>query len=192
MDIPLRIAFQGMEPSPTLEDRIREKAAGLSRYHAHIVGGRVVIERLQKHSRQGDLFTVRLELTVPGGEIAVSRERDPDVYVALRDAFDAARRRLEDRERRERGTTKVHDEEFLGQVVRIFPEEGFGFIASEDGRDIYFNRDNCTHPSFDRLDIGNRVRFLVAEGAEGPQARRVTRKADHGEAEAPGEASSLA
>ena len=191
MDIPLRIAFQGMEPSPALEERIRDKVSGLSRYHGHIVGGRVVIERLQKHSRQGDLFTVKIELSVPGGEITVSRERDPDVYVALRDAFDAARRRLEDRERRERGTTKVHDAEFPGRIVRIFPEEGFGFIASEDGREIYFNRDNCAHPSFDRLDIGNRVRFLVAEGAEGPQARRVTRKADHEEAEAPGDVSSL-
>ncbi len=191
MDIPPRITFSGMDPSPALEERIREKMAGLSRYHPHIVGGRVVIERLQKHSRQGDLYTVRIGITVPGGEIAVSRERDPDVYVALRDAFDAARRRLEDRERKERGTTKLHEEEVRGHIVRIFPEEGFGFIASEDGREIYFNRDNCAHPSFERLDIGDRLRFLVAEGAEGPQARRITRKADHGEAEPPGEASFL-
>lgn len=186
MEIPLKITFQGLEPSPVLEERIRKKAEALSQYHSHIIGGRVVVERLQKHSRQGDLYTVRLEITVPGGEIAVTRERDVDVYVALRDAFDAARRRLEDRERKERGATKLHETELRGRIARIFPEEGYGFIESDDGREVYFNRDNCVHPSFDHLDIGEEVRFLVVdEGTEGPQARRVTRKADHGKPEGP-------
>ena len=189
MEIPLKIIFHGLEPSSMLESRIKEKTRGLAKYHSHLIGGRVVVERLQKHSRQGDLYTVRLEMTVPGAEIAVTRERDPDVYVALREAFDAVRRRLEDRERMDRGSTKVHEALVHGRIVRIFPEEGFGFIESDEGREIYFNRDNCVHPSFEHLNIGDDVRFLVVEGNEGPQARRVTRKADHGEENVPEEGS---
>ena len=192
MEIPLKIIFHGLEPSSTLETRIQEKVRGLEKFHSHIIGGRVVVERLQKHSQQGDLYTVHLEITVPGADIAVTRERDADVYIALREAFDAVRRRLEDRERMDRGETKAHEPQIRGQIVRIFPEEGFGFIQSEEGREVYFNRDNCVHPAFDHLDIGDTVHFLVVEGGDGPQARRVTKKESDEKRGGPQEESALA
>jgi len=181
MDIPLKIVIQGLPPSTPLEERIREKVDHLERYFPHIVGCRVVVDMPQKHTHQGKLYTVRIEITVPGHQIAVTREKDEDVYVALRDAFDAARRQLEDWARKERGATKLHEPLHQGRIVRIFPEEGYGFIVSEEGREVYFNRDNCLHLSFENLDIGHELEFLVVEGREGQKARRVTERKVHGE-----------
>lgn len=105
MQIPLEIAFRHMEPSPALENRIRKLAAGLEKFSPQIIHCHVTIESPHRHQHQGRLFDVALRITVPGDEIVVGRV-DPadhaheDVYIALRDAFKAARRQLQDYERR--------------------------------------------------------------------------------------------
>jgi cold shock CspA family protein/ribosome-associated translation inhibitor RaiA len=179
MDIPLKIMVQDIEHSAAVDSLIRKKVEHLSHYFPHIVGCRVAVDLPQKHTHQGKLYNVRIEITVPGKEIVVVRDEDQDVNVALRDAFDAARRQLEDWARKERGATKLHEPLFYGTIVRYFSEEGFGFIESEEGREVYFNRDNCVHPAFEELDIGRQVQFLVVEGSEGPQAKRVTERSAH-------------
>jgi ribosomal subunit interface protein len=88
---------------------VREKAAKLEQFHPRIMSCRVVIEQPAQHQRQGKEFVVRVDLKVPGGEVAVSRDHHEDVYVALRDAFDAARRKLEDFAREQRGDVKHHE-----------------------------------------------------------------------------------
>ncbi len=92
MQTPLQITFRDMPPSPAVEERIRQKAKKLESFYDRIMGCRVVVEVPQKHHHQGKLYNVRLDITVPGGEIAVNRQPDEDVYVALRDAFNAAGR----------------------------------------------------------------------------------------------------
>jgi ribosomal subunit interface protein len=105
-----------MEPSPALEARIREKAEKLDHFYEHIMACRVVVEAPHEHQHQGKLFQVRIDLTVPGGELLVSRghhhqsHAHEDVYVALRDAFDTARRRLEEYSRQQRGDVKAHSQ----------------------------------------------------------------------------------
>jgi cold shock CspA family protein len=96
------------------------------------------------------------------------------VYVALRDAFDAARRKLEDYAREKRGDVKHHELTQSGKVVRIVADEGFGFIATADGRELYFSRENVVTPAFDRLAPGTEVHFIEEMAAEGPQAKRVS------------------
>ena len=101
MQKPLEIRFHKMEPSPAIEARIREKAAGLERFSERITSCRVTVEKEHRHHHKGNLFRVRLDIGTPGREIAVSHtgpkdHAHEDVYVALRDAFDAAVRRLED------------------------------------------------------------------------------------------------
>jgi ribosome-associated translation inhibitor RaiA len=113
MQLPLQITYRNMDPSPALEARIREKADKLEQIYDQIMGCRVVVEAPPKHKNKGGLFHCHIDITVPGGEIAVSREPDQrhaheDVYVVLRDAFDAARRQLEDYARRQRGDVKTH------------------------------------------------------------------------------------
>lgn len=108
MQIPLQVSFHGIAHSEALYGAIRKKAEELERFYDRIVSCRVVLELAGRHQRKGKPYTARIDLKVPGGEIAVTREHDEDVQVALRDAFDAARRRLEDYARTQRGDVKRH------------------------------------------------------------------------------------
>jgi ribosomal subunit interface protein len=108
MQIPLQISLRGIEHSDALDTAIREKAENLDRYYAHIMSCRVVLELAGRHQRQGREFVVHIDLKVPGSEIVVSKAHDEDLQIALRDAFDAARRRLEDYARVQRGDVKQH------------------------------------------------------------------------------------
>ncbi|HKQ12650.1 MAG TPA: HPF/RaiA family ribosome-associated protein [Steroidobacteraceae bacterium] len=100
MQTPLRITFRHMHSSPAVEARVRELVERLERFYDRITGCHVVVEAPPAHRNKGAPFEVKIDLTVPGGEIAVRSERAEqeahmDVYVALRDAFDSARRRLQ-------------------------------------------------------------------------------------------------
>lgn len=96
MKTPLQITFRDMERSDALETHIREKADKLEQFFADIVSCRVVVEQAAKHQQQGKPFNVRIDIGVPGKELIVDKQAHEDVYVALRDAFDAAKRQLED------------------------------------------------------------------------------------------------
>jgi len=114
MQLPLQISFRHMEPSAWIEKLVREKAAKLDLFFDHIMGCRVVIEPKGKHHVHGNLYDVRIALTVPGEEIAVTREPNDgveyrDIQVAIRDAFDSASRQVEDYIRRKRGFVKAHE-----------------------------------------------------------------------------------
>lgn len=108
MQIPLQITLRDMPASPAVETRIREKAEKLNRHFDRIMGCRVVVEMPQRHKHQGKLHCVHIDLTVPGSEIAVNRVENEDVYVAIRDAFSAAQRQLDDYAARQRGDVKSH------------------------------------------------------------------------------------
>ena len=109
MQLPVQITYRGMPSSAAIEDAIRDRVAKLEQFHARIMSCRVVVEQPGKHKHQGKEFVVHVDLKVPGGEIAVNRDHHEDVYVALRDAFDAARRKLEDYAREKRGDVKHHE-----------------------------------------------------------------------------------
>ena len=108
MQVPLRVTFREMEPSDAVDQRIRERAAALEQFCGDITACHVVVEERHRHHHQGRLFHVRIDLSVPGTVLVVNREphahhEHEDVYVAIRDAFDAARRQLEDYVRERRG-----------------------------------------------------------------------------------------
>ncbi len=102
MQVPLHISFEGVQHSDAVEARIREEAGKLEHFFDRIVSARVVVARPQHRHNKGDTFQVRIHLAVPNApDIVVSREPGPagaheDVYVTIRDAFDAARRQLQD------------------------------------------------------------------------------------------------
>jgi len=175
MQNALQITFRDMPPSEALETRIREKAAKLEQFHPRITSCRVTVEEAHRHHSQGRHFGVRVAIRVPGNEEIVSNmHHHEDPYVALRDAFGAVRRRLEESVRETRGQVKVHETPQHGKVARMSVEEGFGFIETADGREIYFSRENVVHPTFDRLEPGAEVQFIEELAAEGVQARRVS------------------
>ncbi len=181
MQIPLKITMRQMARSDALEARLREKAAKLEEFHPNITGCQVTIEEQRRHHHQGRWFNVRVAVHVPGHEIVVNRDHHEDPYVAARDAFDAATRRLEDIARLSRRDVKTHAAELRGTVTRLLRDEGYGFIAAGDGTEYYFGRDNVVEPSFDVLSTGMEVHFIAEPAAEGMQAKRVTagRHAQH-------------
>ena len=174
MQLPLQISYRNMESSAAIDALVREKAAKLEQFHSRIMSCRVAIEQPGRHQQQGKQFVVHIDLKVPGGEIAVNRDHHEDVYVALRDAFDAARRKLEDFAREQRGDVKHHEPTQSGTVARILAEEGYGFIATADGRELYFSRDNVVTPPFEHLAAGTEVHFIEEPAAGGAQAKRVS------------------
>jgi ribosomal subunit interface protein len=180
MDIPLQISFRNMDRSETVEAKVRERATRLETYFNHISSCRVVIEAPERRRRKGKLYHVRVEIGVPGTELVANRHpknkhAHEDVYVAVRDAFDAARRQLEDYGRKLSGKVKAHEVPLHGKVVRLFPYEGYGFVAASDGREVYFHKNSVLRQAFDNLEVGSEVRLVVAEreSAEGPQASTV-------------------
>lgn len=178
MQIPLEVSFRNVAPSAAIEAAIREKAAKLEEFYDRITSARVVVETPHRRHRQGKLFHVRIDLRVPNREIVVSREPAEhhafeDVYVAIRDAFDAAKRQLEDHVREATGRTKAHETMPHGRVARLDVEKGFGFIETPDGREVYFHRNSVVGADFARLSAGDEVRFAEEAGEQGPQASTV-------------------
>jgi len=108
MKVPIQIVFHEVQHSVALETRIREKVHKLESFHPNLMRCHVSVEQPHRHKHQGKLFNVRIALHLPGSEIVVNRDANEDVYVALRDSFGAARRKLEDQARKTRGDVKQH------------------------------------------------------------------------------------
>lgn len=177
MNAPVHITFRHMTRSDALSELVKEKAAKLEEFYDHILGCRVVIEEPHLHHRKGKHFRVHVEVEVPGEELVA--DRDPteafrtDPYLAVSEAFRAVRRQLQNYVRRTRREVKPHVEAPWGWVNRILPEEGCGFIATPEGRELYFHRNSVVEGSFDKLEIGDVVRFAEDKGDEGPKATTV-------------------
>jgi len=178
MKLPLQISFRNMDHSDAIELAVREKADKLDQIFPDIMSCRVVIEEGHKHSRQGNLYHVCIDLTVPGHELVVSRnptqhQAHEDPYVALRDAFNAAKRKLEDHARRLRGDVKSREVIPHGIIAELVPMEDYGRIQDADGRLIYFHRNSVLNGDFENLKEGDEVRFDEEAGDAGPQASTV-------------------
>lgn len=174
MQVPLQIVFHGLDRSDAIEARIRAKAEKLETFHSGIISCRVSVETQRGHRNHDHRYNVRIDLHIPGHEIAVSRNHDADVYVAIRDAFNAASRVLEDQTRQMRGEVKAHDVPLYGRVARIDVDNGHGFIETSAGDEVFFTRENVTDPPFERLEVGTEVRFLLETGKDTLLAHRVT------------------
>jgi ribosomal subunit interface protein len=109
MNYPLQTTYRGIPQSPELDSHIREKAEKLGLFFDHIKSCHVIVEIPHKHHHQGKQFNVRIDIGVPGYEIVVDRDHSDDVYIALRNAFDAAKRQLEDHVLKIRGQIKTHE-----------------------------------------------------------------------------------
>ncbi|MEL7492281.1 MAG: HPF/RaiA family ribosome-associated protein [Pseudomonadota bacterium] len=179
METDPKIAFEGLEPSDAISARVRNEIAKLERFFGRITACRAVIAKPQKRHVHGDLYSVSVHLTLPDGREVMANRNPPkdhaheDVYVAIRDAFMAARRQLQDEARKLRGAVKHHDDPPQAVVGTLIAEEDFGFIETFDGREIYFHRNSVAKNGFDRLKVGDRVTFAETRGDKGPQATTV-------------------
>lgn len=123
MQTPLQITCRNIEHSEALEAHIRNKMEKLEEFFKHITSCHVVVEVPHKHQHQGRRFNVRIDIGVPGNEIVVTHELADDVFVGLRDAFNAAKRQLEDYARKLRGDVKTHKPKLADENDNISAEQ---------------------------------------------------------------------
>ncbi len=173
MELPLQIATRNVELSPADAQMIRDGVAKLEVFAGRIVSCRVLLQRQSGRRRTGDRYNVRIELAVPGSTILIKRQSDATLLTAAQEAFRAAARRLQDRIRKQRGDIKLSRTAPRGVVTRLLPSEGYGFLTTPDGREIYFDRHSVLHGAFDRLEEGAEVRYAAEPGDDGPQASTV-------------------
>jgi cold shock CspA family protein len=193
---PVLISFRNMDPSTQTEEWIREEATKLEDFYDRIVHCRVVVEVPHRHQRWGSRYHVRIDLTVPGGELVVRREPSlhgsvqhtigtrmakhlevgvphRELRQAIDDAFKAMGRRLQDFARRQRGDVKTHESPPRARVSKLLPTDGYGFLETPGGREIYFHGNSVLNDGFRDLKLGATVAFVEEEGAKGPQASTV-------------------
>lgn len=174
MEIPLQITNRSVRLSRAQESEIRKRAEKLDKFYNRITRCKVVVESPHRHSHQGKMYHVQIVMTVPGAELVVKRTPNEDLYVAIRDSFDAARRQLEDYSKRRRGDVKQHEEAPVAVISSLFRDKGYGFLTTADNQDIYFHRNSVLNCDYDRLEAGMKVRYSEEKGEKGPQAATVT------------------
>lgn len=176
----LNITYRDVEKTEAIERLVREKADKLDEVCDHIMSCHVAIEKDHERPASGSPYRVRIDLTVPPGhELAVDKSPDkgvqyPPLESVIRDAFNAARRQLTQLSDRQQNHVKEHPQQSTAAIVtKLFPEDGYGFIKSLDGQEIYFHQNSVLHNDFDRLGIGTGVQFFAEEGEKGLQATTV-------------------
>ncbi|MGK5086471.1 HPF/RaiA family ribosome-associated protein [Bdellovibrionota bacterium FG-2] len=181
MTIPTQVSFRHLAYSPFVAATVRNKVARLERYFPSIMSVRVLLEPSELRRHQGNLYHVRIDIVIPGRKLVVRRDPSEhhahgDIYVSIRDAFEAARRQLEDYVRIHfRGKKRHHEAPLHAKVTLLFPNEQCGFLETKDGREIYFHQNSVLNEEFGELELGDEVRIFEEMGDKGPQASTVDR-----------------
>lgn len=191
MQIPAEIAFHNIQHSEWVEQTIREKIERLERLFDRLVTCRVRVERRANNSNNSIPPVVRIEIGVPGHkDIVVSHEpehlqqkfADPDMRMAINEAFRIAERQLLDFKEQLRGRTKAPQSDaqnqFLGQVAELATDRDHGFLLTKEGGLLYFHRNSVLAGDFDALKRGDSVHYVEDMGDTGPTAIKVRVKAE--------------
>ena len=154
MPVPVEIAFKNLEHSDAVEAAIRKRCARLDRFAGDLIRCKVTVAAPHKHHAHGNTYHVSVDLHMPGAEVVVNRDpgkdhAHEDVYVAIRDAVDAAVRRIEDHARVRRGKVKRHEAPAHGRVAELHPGAHFGRITTPDGRLVYFHANSLVNGRFE-------------------------------------------
>lgn len=184
MKVAPEITYRDVEKTDALDTLVNEKIAKLEQVCHYISSCQIAIEKIHDRPNSGSPYRVRVDITVPPGHelVAESNPGDTnqyvDVDVVIRDAFSKAQRQLKElaKQQRESDRAKTNNQaqDTMGLVIKLFRDEGYGFIKTvDDAQDIYFHRNSVLHDDFDRLEIGTGVRFFAEEGDQGMQASTV-------------------
>jgi cold shock CspA family protein len=186
MQIPAEIDFERCDDPQRFRERIADRIAMLESRFGRITACRVTMRGPGNHHRTGGAYQVLIHLELPGGrQVDIDRapdedERYGDPIFAINDAFKRARRVLQDNVRHHmQGQVKHHEEQPLAVIRTIEREDGYGFLSTEDDREIYFHRNSVLGNGFEKLNPGDRVAFAEEMGDEGPQATSVRVLGNH-------------
>jgi cold shock CspA family protein len=185
MQTPVEIDFQGIHANEQLRSCVTRNISTLEQRFGRITACRVVIRGPSERHRKGGPFEVSIRLSLPQGrEVDIGRsegrvkEADTDnrlldPVVAVNDAFKRARRRLQDHARRMQGQVKNHEALPIATVSRYNDATGYGFLETQDGREVYFHRNSVLDGGVRYVAPGTRVTFFEEMGDNGPQASTV-------------------
>ena len=186
LQVPLEIGFHNIESSAWAENEIRTRVAKLEKLYDRLVSCRVPVDQRANNSNATIPPVVHIELGIPGRkDLVVSHEPDhlqrkfqtPDLHNAINEAFRIAEDRLAELKTKREGRTKegFHDAEnqFLGQVAELTPEEDFGFLMTKEGGLLYFHRNSLLSGDFAALKRGDEVYYVEHMGDTGPTASKV-------------------
>jgi ribosomal subunit interface protein len=180
MQTPLEVHFNNMERSEAVEAAVRERAGKLEQFFGGITSCHVYIDAPHHRHRKGNRYEVRLEIRIPGTELAVNNKpgdvnAHEDVHVAIRDAFNAMERQLKRWKRQVGGAPRGREASLQGRIAEIYPEQGYGQIIATDHRLIYFHKNSVVDGDFADLKVDDPVELVVqtGESEKGPQASTV-------------------
>ena len=187
MQVPPELAFRNIEPTEELKSRILEGIKSLEEVYDRVTSCRVMVEDTNPNRRNGKRHHVRIDITVPRHELVINRNppahpTSHDLPQAIGEAFDKARRQLLEIKRIQRGEVKTPGLPPHGRVVRLVEESAdgrYGFLESGSGTEIYFHENSISGMAFEDLEEGMEVRYVEAEGNEGPQASLVIPLREH-------------
>jgi len=181
MQIPLELNFHDVPRSAWSEDLIRKRVARLERYADDIISCHVIVSRPHKHQHKGNPYRISIETRLPRNrrltvveEPNEVPEQDARLQTVVTSAFSAMEKRLKSAgEPHRRDALRPPAEEPRGLVVRLFQDDGYGFLRTPDGEERYFHRNSVLHDDFQRLAVGTEVRFEPGDGDMGPAASSV-------------------
>jgi ribosomal subunit interface protein len=181
METDPQIVFEHMEPSDALRQRVLDELTELERFYGRIISARVSMNVPPREHRKGYLYRTNIHLVLPGGrEVAVSNNphsgrAEDDMYASVEGAFDVARRQLKGEKELMGAKTRAQTvgSEQIGQVIRLYPEDGYGFIVTPSGHEVWFSQKKVKHNEFRHMQIGTRVYFDEELGDKGPLATTV-------------------
>ncbi len=182
MKVPPEITYRDVDKTAAIDHLIHDKIAKLERLCSYINSCNIAVEKVHDRPKSGSPYRARIDLTVPPNHelVANSNPIENTQYVevdtVIRDAFQKMERQLKDLTDQQRESEKTKSgsaTDTAALVVRLFREDGYGFIKTLDGEEIYFHRNSVLNNDFDRLDVGTGVRFEAEEGNQGPQATTV-------------------
>lgn len=187
MILSIQVTFRNMTAIADVRKTIESRIQKLESVCKPILSCRVTVEAPANHHRKGDPFHVRIDTTLTDGRIVIKHseamytgKRDSDttserkcLMLAVRGAFSAARRKLQDHARLRRADVKTHEPNLTATVSRLFPKEGYGYLETPDGREIYFHENSVLGSPFKKLKTGATAQFVEEIGLKGPQASTV-------------------
>jgi len=180
MQVPPEISYRNIEKIEAIEDLVAEKIGKLEEVCDYMISCRVTVEQLHHRQQTANPYQVRIDVRVPPGHELVARrtstegKQEEPLAAVVRRAFEAMRRQLKELVERQRGEVKEHpQQQVMALVERVFPQEGYGFLRTLDGREVYFHRNSVLHEDFERLEIGTGVRLVEEVGEKGLQASTV-------------------
>lgn len=180
MQVPPQITFKEIEHSDFIEAAISKKIDHLERIHGRITSCNVRVRAPHRRHRKGTHYIIEIDVATPNGDVHIGREpgnifAHEDVYVSIRDAFNAAERKLRKMKEEVVGRPEVLVSPLQGKIETLNAEDGFGQIATTDNRLIYFHRNAVLNGGFDDLSVGDTVELSVdhKDADEGPHASMV-------------------